>query len=69
MPYWSQIERGSASKGIVFRGTYHELKSQDLTLTLWDNKNLLDSKLIGTKQMPLREVIDIAFARTDMVIH
>jgi hypothetical protein len=53
MPYWAKIEGG-----ILFRGTYHELKSQELILTLY-NKNLLGADEIGTKIIPLRDVIDV----------
>lgn len=62
-PYWAKIEGG-----ILFRGTYHELKAQEVIINI-QNKELIGSKNIGTKIVPLREVIDIAFLKSDMVIH
>jgi hypothetical protein len=52
----------------VFRGSYHELKAEELLLTL-KQKNMMGSEPIGTKLVPLTEVIDVNFAKTDMVIH
>ena len=63
MPYWAKFK-----SGILFRGTYHELKSQELIVTLY-NKGTIGRDMLGTKIIPLREVIDINFAKTDMVIH
>ena len=31
-PYWDKV--GEKDEGILFRGTYHELKAQELILTL-----------------------------------
>lgn len=64
LPYWAALNQG----GIVFRGTYHELKSSELILTLYNKVGFTESS-IGTKIVQLREVIDINFAKTDMVIH
>ena len=66
LPYWPKIDQGS--KGITFRGTYHELKSQELTVSLYSKEGLRDYP-IGEKIIPLRDVIDVSFAKTDMVIH
>jgi hypothetical protein len=64
LPFWAKLTNG----GILFRGTYHELKQQELTVSLY-NKNLIGADLLGTKVIQLREVIDINFAKADMVIH
>ena len=32
LPYWDKLDDG----GILFRGTYHELKQQELIITLED---------------------------------
>jgi hypothetical protein len=63
LPYWAKIEGG-----ITFRGTYHELKDQELIVTL-KNKGILSDTILGTKLMPLREAIDVNFCKGDMVIH
>ena len=44
LPYWDKITDG----GIVFRGTYHELLDESITVTLY-NKKLVSSDIIGTK--------------------
>ena len=64
LPYWKTFK----PFGIVFRGSYHELKSEELLLTL-KQKNMVGSSVIGTKLLPLTEVIDVNFGKTDMVIH
>lgn len=43
MPYWAKIEGG-----ILFRGTYHELKAQELLVTLY-NKKIIGQSVIGSK--------------------
>lgn len=63
LPYWAKIK-----DGIIFRGTYHELKSQELIVKLYSSDGFPDT-LVGQKIIPLRDVIDVSFARTDMVIH
>ena len=63
-PYWDQLTDGQ----IIFRGTYQELKQQELLITLLDCSNLLQSDEIGSKLIPLKEVIDSSFAKTEMVI-
>ena len=63
LPFWKAL-----SNGIVFRGSYHELKAEDLLLTL-KQKNMMGSVNIGEKLVPLTEVIDVNFAKADMVIH
>ena len=55
-------------EGILFRGTYHELKAKEIIVTVYRTGALTD-KPIGTKIVPLREVIDVMFAKADMVIH
>jgi hypothetical protein len=63
VPYWAKIEGG-----ILFRGTYHELKDQELIVTL-KNKGVLSDSILGQKVVPLREAIDVSFCKADMVIH
>jgi hypothetical protein len=49
LPYWQKICDDDKISGILFRGTYHELKSQELELTLFNKKRLIVSTLIGSK--------------------
>jgi len=65
LPYWAKVDQGS---GIIFRGTYHELKSKELVCTLY-NQRTFGRDTLGTKIIPLREVIDVNFAKCDMIIH
>jgi hypothetical protein len=71
-PYWEKLKNSAGGKkeitGLLFRGTYHELKSQEIIITL-RNKLSVGSSVLGTKIIPLRDVIDINFAKTDMIIH
>lgn len=69
LPYWAKICDEDKISGILFRGTYHELKSQEIELTIFNKKNLLTSTLIGSKIVQLREVLEVGFSKTDMVIH
>jgi hypothetical protein len=64
LPTWDKITNGA----IIFRGTYHELKNQELIMSLED-KGTIGSVCLGVKIVQLREVIDINFAKCDMVIH
>jgi len=64
LPYWDKLSNG----GILFRGTYHELKQQELIISL-DDKQTIGSANLGVKIVQLREVIDVNFAKCDMVIH
>lgn len=68
MPYWAEVNDGG-NKGILFRGTWHELKAAELTITLKNKINALTSKDIGSKVVPLSEVVDVNYAQADMVIH
>lgn len=63
-PYWDILTDGQ----IIFRGTYQELKQQELLITLLDNSSLLQSDEIGSKLIPLKDVVDNSFAKTEMVI-
>ena len=63
LPYWDFIE-----KGILFRGTYHELKNQELIVSIYKS-NTLGSDLLGQKIIQLREVVDEGHAKADVVIH
>jgi len=63
LPYWDKIDRG-----ILFRGTYHELKNQELIVSIYKS-NLIGSDLIGQKIIQLRDVVDEGFAKGDVVIH
>ena len=67
MPYWAEVNDGDY-KGILFRGTWHELKASELILTI-KNKGALTSKDIGSKIVPMGDVVDVNFAQADMVIH
>lgn len=62
-PYWSKID-----KGITFRGTYHELKASELIVEIW-HKPMGFAKKLGEKIVPLKEVIDVNFAKADVIIH
>lgn len=64
LPYWDKLQKG----GILFRGTYHELKQQELIVSI-NHEAFPTVTNLGTKIIPLREVIDVNFAKTDMVIH
>jgi hypothetical protein len=44
------------------------LKASELVVTIKD-KGTLTSKDVGSKILPLSEVIDVCFAKADMVIH
>lgn len=65
LPYWDKMKNGA---GILYRGTYHELKAEEIIVTIFQAGTLSDTP-IGTKIIPLREVIDVMFAKADMVIH
>jgi hypothetical protein len=62
-PYWKKLARG-----VKFRGTWHQLKSQEVIVSIRQAGMLL-APPIGTKIIPLREVVDVQFAKTDMIIH
>lgn len=63
-PYWQKV-KGS----IVFRGTYHELKASEIIVQLYHKPLAGFEKLLGSKIIPLKDVVDVAFAQSDMVIH
>lgn len=63
LPYWPKIK-----DGLLFRGTYHELKAQELIVKLYSRGALKDT-FIGEKIIPLRDVVDVSFAKAAMVIH
>ena len=71
-PFWEKLKNSGGGKqeitGLLFRGTYHELKSQEIIIRLKNNDSMSGS-VLGTKIMPLRDVIDVNFAKTDMIIH
>ena len=46
LPFWAKIN--SEKGGILFRGTYHELKAQEIVVTL-KNKGILTDTLLGQK--------------------
>lgn len=60
LPYWDEVNHGQ-HKGILFRGTWHELKAAELNVTL-KNKGQLMSKDLGSKIVPLSEVVDVNYA-------
>jgi len=35
LPYWAKVDQGS---GIIFRGTYHELKSKELVCKIYNQR-------------------------------
>jgi hypothetical protein len=62
-PHWGIFE-GS----ITYRGTLSDLRSEKLSLTLWNNL-LIGKSLIGSTTVPLKNCLDLNFVKADMIIN
>ena len=63
-PYWSKFKNG-----ILVRCTYHELKASEIIVELYHKPLIGMKKMLGTKIIPLKDVVDVSFAKSDMIIH
>ncbi len=64
-PHWALFEENG---GIKYRGTYSDLKSEKILITLW-NHQLLGKSYIGSKTVPLKNCLDMNFIKAEMVIN
>ena len=64
-PHWALFEDNG---GITYRGTYSDLRSEKVLITLW-NHQLLGKTLIGSTSVPLKNCLELNFLKTEMVIN